>query len=88
MPETEGRSLEDIEFHFTNNSKTLCDRHIAYVQSKQDNPDEFQCTSGDTNDPADNNVRKHVINGSNADAQQLKCNSMNAHENCGFVSDI
>lgn len=29
LPETENRSLEDIELHFSDSSKTLCDRKIA-----------------------------------------------------------
>lgn len=29
LPETEGRSLEDIERHFTDNSKKITDRNIA-----------------------------------------------------------
>lgn len=33
LPETEGRSLEDIELHFADNSKTICNRKIA-KQSK------------------------------------------------------
>lgn len=28
MPETEGRSLEDIELHFSDNSRGITDRHI------------------------------------------------------------
>lgn len=29
MPETEQRSLEDIEFHYSDNNKGLTDIHIA-----------------------------------------------------------
>lgn len=29
MPETENRTLEDIELHFSDNSKTITDRNIA-----------------------------------------------------------
>lgn len=29
FPETEGRSLEDIELHFSDNSKRITDHHIA-----------------------------------------------------------
>lgn len=29
LPETEGRTLEDIELHFSDNSKKLTDRKIA-----------------------------------------------------------
>lgn len=32
MPETENRSLEDIEMHFSDNSKKLTDRKIAKQQ--------------------------------------------------------
>lgn len=28
MPETEGRTLEDIEIHFADNNRKLTDRHI------------------------------------------------------------
>ena len=37
MPETENRSLEDIEFHFSDNSKKLTDRKIARVFTEQPN---------------------------------------------------
>lgn len=35
LPETEGRSLEDIELHFSDNSKGITNRKIAI--SKQPN---------------------------------------------------
>lgn len=34
LPETEGRSLEEIELHFSDDSKTLTDRVIAKVTTK------------------------------------------------------
>lgn len=49
MPETENRSLEDIEMHFSDDSKRITDRHIAYVQPTQQTHDEVQCNgSNDT----------------------------------------
>lgn len=37
LPETEGRSLEDIELHFADNSKTICDRKIVKRSKKSAN---------------------------------------------------
>lgn len=38
LPETEGRSLEDIEIHFADNSRKLTDRHITrHSKQKQVN---------------------------------------------------
>lgn len=37
LPETEGRSLEDIELHFADNSKGICDRKIAKKSKKSAN---------------------------------------------------
>lgn len=34
LPETEGRSLEEIELHFADNSKNLCDRTIEKKAKK------------------------------------------------------
>lgn len=34
MPETENRTLEDIELHFSDNSKRLTDRNIVQNRSK------------------------------------------------------
>lgn len=34
LPETENRSLEDIELHFSDNSKKLTDINIRRTQSK------------------------------------------------------
>lgn len=34
LPETEGRSLEDIEMHFSNNSLKLTDRNIPKSSAK------------------------------------------------------
>lgn len=36
MPETEDRSLEDIELHFADNSKMLTDRHIPKLNHSND----------------------------------------------------
>lgn len=35
LPETENRSLEDIEKHFSDNSKKLTDRHIPISKSAE-----------------------------------------------------
>lgn len=40
LPETEGRSLEDIELHFADNSKNICDRKIARKSKKSTNSNE------------------------------------------------
>lgn len=37
LPETEGRTLEEIELHFADNSKTICDRKIAKIPRKSTN---------------------------------------------------
>lgn len=34
LPETEGRTLEEIELHFSDNSKSITDRKIAKFKSK------------------------------------------------------
>lgn len=34
LPETEGRTLEEIELHFSDNSKSITDRKIAKSKSK------------------------------------------------------
>lgn len=35
LPETENRTLEDIEMHFSDNSKKLTDRKISKIQSEE-----------------------------------------------------
>lgn len=35
LPETEGRTLEDIELHFSDNSKNITDRKISKLKSMQ-----------------------------------------------------
>lgn len=37
LPETEDRSLEDIELHFSDNSKNLTDRKIAELSNNKEN---------------------------------------------------
>lgn len=37
LPETEGRSLEEIELHFADNSKGLTDRQIANAKQTSEN---------------------------------------------------
>lgn len=39
MPETENRTLEDIEMHFSDNSKKITDRKIAKAFSSQEGED-------------------------------------------------
>lgn len=36
MPETENRTLEDIEMHFSDNSKKITDRKIARIVEEPD----------------------------------------------------
>lgn len=36
LPETEGRSLEDIELHYSDDSKKITDRQIAISQRNVD----------------------------------------------------
>lgn len=35
LPETEGRSLEDIELHYADNAKTIADRNIEIQRDPQ-----------------------------------------------------
>lgn len=35
LPETEGCSLEDIEIHFSDNSRKITDRHIARISKNK-----------------------------------------------------
>lgn len=37
MPETEGRTLEDIEMHFSDNSKKITDRNIVKMNATEQN---------------------------------------------------
>lgn len=39
LPETENRTLEEIELHFADNSKKLTDREIATIHEKQNGYD-------------------------------------------------
>lgn len=79
MPETENRTLEDIEFHFSDNSKKLTDRKIARVSSEQlkqagrDN-DDFEATKNGTELERDSN--------------ELKNKTRNGCDNRGYVNDI
>lgn len=43
LPETEGRSLEDIEMHFSNNSLKLTDRNIPKSSSKMNENNPKDC---------------------------------------------
>lgn len=46
MPETENRTLEDIEYHFSDNSKKITDCKIARTftkQSTQGNSRDVEC---------------------------------------------
>lgn len=43
LPETEGRSLEDIEMHFSNNSLKLTDRNIPISSSKMNQNNTKDC---------------------------------------------
>lgn len=85
MPETENRSLEDIEMHFSDDSKRITDRTIAYGQPIQ-KPDEIQCSSAVTIDPVQN-IRRNATNCHNGDDQEPKRAKSIAHENYSFIDD-
>lgn len=56
MPETENRTLEDIEMHFSDNSKKLTDRKIA----KQDETEKNESIDGITRNEIGN---EEAVNG-------------------------
>lgn len=63
LPETEGRSLEDIELHFSNNSLKLTDRNIPKTSSKQNSknmPKDCE-TNGDPERIAKNSITTATI---------------------------
>lgn len=63
LPETENRTLEEIELHFADNSKKLTDRNIATIHEKQngyEKDNEIKSVSVIKNDEAMNN---HYGNG-------------------------
>lgn len=82
MPETENRSLEDIEAHFSDRSKSLTDRKIARIEDKEGESDDKK-----RNDEVESG--NEIQNDSifvNGDAKTtIKLNS--GHNNRGYVSD-
>lgn len=87
MPETENRSLEDIEMHFSDDSKRITDRHIAYVQSKQNQIQDIQLGNGDTTVDTIHSHENIAMGSRHSGESKLKCDTKNAHENRGFVGD-
>lgn len=87
MPETENRSLEDIEMHFSDDSKRITDRHIAYVQSTPDQIQEVLYSNGDTSVDSTHSHENIAMRSRNSGASKLKCDTKITHENRGFVSD-
>lgn len=79
MPETENRSLEDIEFHFSDNSKKLTDRKIARAFAE-----EPKHVNGDNNDCETVKSGTELENGING----TKNNTRNGCDNRSFVKDI
>lgn len=79
MPETENRTLEDIEFHFSDNSKKLTDRKIAKVFADESKP----VNNG-------NNVCETAKSGIEHEngTNEPKNNTQNDCDNRGFVKDI
>lgn len=76
LPETENRSLEEIELHFSDDTKTLCDRKIARATS-QSNTDEVKGEIPKTN---------QTVIGHESD--ELEINTQNGCDNRGFVNDV
>lgn len=76
LPETENRSLEEIELHFSDDTKTLCDRKIARATS-QSNTDEVNGEFPKTN---------QTVIGHESD--ELEINAQNGCGNHGFVNDV
>lgn len=92
MPETENRSLEDIEMHFADDSKQITDRHIGIVQSTPSNNQEIPCSSGTVIVTNDSSIQSHEnnaigSNSRNSGEQKLKCDSIKVYENRGFADD-
>lgn len=90
MPETENRSLEDIEMHFSDDSKGITDRHIAYVQSTQNYIEEVRYGSGGGDTNADSihcNANDAIGSRNLGEIIKSNCGPKNVHENRGFVGD-
>lgn len=77
LPETEGRTLEDIELHFSNKSKKLTDHKIPKRKK--------HCHNHDLKEISTQPVRANGVQPSiNGDA--VKYSSPNGgYDNCGFV---
>lgn len=79
LPETENRSLEDIELHFSDSSKTLCDRKIARTINL-----EQMDTANDENDCTLPKINK--LNANERDWLEIK--SKSGCYNRAFVNDV
>lgn len=76
LPETENRSLEDIEMHFSDDTKTLFDRKIARV------------TSETNTDDVNGEVQKNNQSVIGHESDELEINTQNGCDNPGFVNDV
>lgn len=74
MPETENRTLEDIEMHFSDNSKKITDRKIAKVSSNGEEEDL------EPDDGVESRGKFSIENGN----EELEGSSRKAHDNHGF----
>lgn len=74
LPETENRSLEDIEMHFSDDTKTLFDRKIARV------------TSETNTDEVNGDIPKQTVIGRGDD--EFEINAQNGCDNRGFVNEV
>lgn len=74
MPETENRTLEDIEMHFSDNSKRITDRKIAKVSS-DDGEEDLK-----PHDEMESRGRCSIENGN----EQIEFGPRKAHDNHGF----
>lgn len=70
LPETEGRSLEEIELHFSDNSKKITNRRIPKTQIVQEN-------SKQSNFDAEN-----VLNVYKTNEKTTKVNTSSDNETC------
>ncbi|XP_031635118.1 facilitated trehalose transporter Tret1-like [Contarinia nasturtii] len=83
LPETENRSLEDIERHFSDNSKGLTDRNIVISKRKSKNEP--------NDDDAENSQKtnsSHMITNCSAVFENKNRSNESAYENRGFEIEL
>lgn len=92
LPETENRTLEDIEMHFSDNSRSLADREIAKnvvrgnLQTSHDDDDDQKKTSATISQNGDDKVVVNMFEVAPTKAETNK-NKNGGISNKSFVGD-